>query len=963
MSQLSAFMCSPAVAVGHDTVMPFEFATIRSRFKGPANLLCGHSLQSCFAFALQRPTAPFVGDELGFLLHALSNSILIHYIGDRYIIMNTTIFKCFIASPGDTLCERNTCDKVFEELNRGIGARFKFRLETLRWEKDTWPSIGAYSQAVISSQLGEDYQIFIGIMHQSFGTATLRAGSGTEEEFDNAYKKFQNDRKLQVMFYFNDEPPEKLSGLNLTELSKIDAFKNKLADLGAYYWSYVGCSDFESSLRSHLTSYFLKIFDDQSSSNGENTFHHDSVSVTLTNRLNNSLCLFSTQPTVWVDPVISSTNEISQNPDENYENRIRVEDLIEGPTSVIFKAPPQFGLTVLSHHLVNEAWKKDKLWVRIDAEQQKAHTIHNAVKNEVQSLGLKIQDVECIVLDSWTNNDLSSIKKLKNLSEAHEDIPIMVMQTIDDSKFLTEPNNETIEREFGVLHLLALPRNHVRKVVCEYNRAIGIGEDEILLTKVLSDLEVLNIHRTPQNCITLLKVSEKHFDESPINRTNMLEMVLFILFNIDSIPKYKTRPDLKDCEYVLGRFCESLIRSDSYEFSRESFLGNLSDFCKEKLIDLEVDVVFDVLVENNIITRKDVKYIFRSSYWIFYFAAKRMHIDKEFTDFIFTTKKYVAFPEIIEFYTGIDRNRADALQILMLDIKETCDIVDGKVRLPEEMNPFAKIQWRPTEEQIEKVRLEISENVINSGLPDELKDRHADRNYNQIRPYNQSIQSIFEEYSLQNLMQKIKASSRALRNSDYVEPNIKRELLNEILRSWEQISKVLLALTPVLATKGQAAFEGAAFELAGDFGDTFDERVNTIIQCNPTNVVGFFKDDLFSGKMGPLLYDQFSKETNGLKKHQLALLFVFSRPRDWKKNIEDYIVSINKNSFYLFDIVNALRSKYRYDFLSHRELKDIEYLVKMGLAKHQFGDKRPNMTKIISVSNKNLPKREDYVKD
>ena len=60
-------------------------------------------------------------------------------------------------------------------------------------------------------------------------------------------------------------------------------------------------------------------------------------------------------------------------------------------------------------------------------------------------------------------------------------------------------------------------------------------------------------------------------------------------------------------------------------------------------------------------------------------------------------------------------------------------------------------------------------------------------------------------------MQKIKASSRALRNSDYADPDTKRILLTEITRSWEQISKVLFALTPILASRGQATFEGQHF--------------------------------------------------------------------------------------------------------------------------------------------------------
>ena len=43
--------------------------------------------------------------------------------------MEKKIFKCLVASPGDTKTERESCVKVFEELNKGIGESFGFVIE------------------------------------------------------------------------------------------------------------------------------------------------------------------------------------------------------------------------------------------------------------------------------------------------------------------------------------------------------------------------------------------------------------------------------------------------------------------------------------------------------------------------------------------------------------------------------------------------------------------------------------------------------------------------------------------------------------------------------------------------------------------------------------------------------------------------------------------------------------------
>jgi hypothetical protein len=624
---------------------------------------------------------------------------------------------------------------------------------------------------------------------------------------------------------------------------------------------------------------------------------------------------------------------------------------INNPVSYIISAPPQFGMTCLAHYMVFKAWENGDFWLYLDSDETKSHSIHKAAIREAEDLGMKISDVKAIILDSWNNYEIDSLKKLKALSDCYKDIPLIVMHRIEDAKFLNEKFDMKIERNFLPLFLLALPREQIRKAVCEYNRVREIGAEDKVLTKVVSDLEVLNIHRTAMNCFTLLKVAEKYFDDSPINRTAMIEKVLDVLFNTDSLPRYKTKPDLKDCEYVLGKYCEKMIRNKQYSFTRDEFIKELKSYCESQKIDLEIEIVFDILIANNIIVKHDIDFGFRAAFWVYYFAARRMHSDPTFAEFIFTSKIYIACPEIIEFYTGIDRNKLDAIEILTKDIKQTCDIVNSKVRLSGDMDIFSQIHWRPTEQQIEEAQKQLSENVINSGLPDNIKDQFADKGYNQLRPYDQNIQQFFEEYSLHNLIQNIRASARALRNSDYVKPESKQEILNEIQRSWEQISNVLIALTPILAAKGEAGFDGAGWhiDLVDDWGETFEIRVNRILQANMSNVVGMFKEDIYSSKIAPLLYEQFEKERDARRKHKIALLLIFCRPREWRKMIQNYIVSLHKNSFYLFDTHNALQAKYNFDFITEEERREITLLLKMCFAKHEFGSKNPTPHEIAKV--------------
>lgn len=171
---------------------------------------------------------------------------------------NTRIIKCFIGSPGDTTVERGLCDKVIKEINESRGQFEGFRLETLKWEDNVHPAIGQDGQDIINEQIGLEYDIFIGIMFKKFGTATPRAGSGTEEEFDRAFSLHEQNKGVQIMFYFNNQSV-KLNEINVEELAKVNAFKKKVRGKegkdGCLTWDYDGPTDFEAKLRKHLNLY------------------------------------------------------------------------------------------------------------------------------------------------------------------------------------------------------------------------------------------------------------------------------------------------------------------------------------------------------------------------------------------------------------------------------------------------------------------------------------------------------------------------------------------------------------------------------------------------------------------------------------------------------------------------------------------------------------------------------------
>ena len=168
---------------------------------------------------------------------------------------NILELKCFIGSPGDTSEERDVCEKVFEDINSSLGKILSFRLSSLRWEKDIYPSVGEYGQQVINEQVDGNYDLFIGIMKTRFGTPTPQAGSGTEEEFDIAYERWKNGEIDNLFFYFGN-PSLPINEIDPTQYKKVQDFKRRIGKQGVLYIEYTDTEDFKKQLKQSLTNYF-----------------------------------------------------------------------------------------------------------------------------------------------------------------------------------------------------------------------------------------------------------------------------------------------------------------------------------------------------------------------------------------------------------------------------------------------------------------------------------------------------------------------------------------------------------------------------------------------------------------------------------------------------------------------------------------------------------------------------------
>jgi hypothetical protein len=674
-----------------------------------------------------------------------------------------------------------------------------------------------------------------------------------------------------------------------------------------------------------------------------------------------AITCYSSKRHIWVDRDLSTTPETSKGQDESAI--ISPKNLSQDLRSCIIRAPKQFGLTCIGRFIALEHHRSNigAAVVMVDTSDIPSHKqgVIKHIEARCKEICIDRTVIAGFILDNW-HNEKGARRIIQEIKSEFPSIPIIILHSLDDSTEIDNVIDCDDLIKFDTFYLWALSRAKIRDLVIAYIKDLSSLDDDLVTKKLTDDIDALNIHRTPLNCLLILKLLEQAFDDSPVNRTEMIGRVLYLLFyQFDKIPRYATRPDLKDCEYALGYVCEWLIRSSKSSFTKNEFFGKVSEYCTAQILDLDCDLLFSFLVTENIFVRKGLMFEFRFSYWLHFFAAHRMHHNSNFAKFVLDNGRYTAFPEIIEFYTGIDRRRSDAVVHLTDDLNRMNSEFLERTGIPKDFNPYEYALWTPNEDSLNEMQRQVADCVAESALPAKVKDSIADKMYDRSKPYNQELAKFIDESSLRQMVQAMKGAARALRNSDHVSPEAKTKLLEEVLLCWIRVCQVVALISPILAAQGRATFEGMGFYLGKSFDltESIEDRWNVLMTVIVDNIVRLYQEDIFSKKMGKLFSSYIQAHEGSLGELMVLLVMASQRPPGWETEIESFIVRSKKNSFYLNRIFFTLLNEFKTSFSTERTRQQLRRLAGMAVAKHDTGAKHPNIKlveKAAKVIDKNL---------
>ena len=673
-------------------------------------------------------------------------------------------------------------------------------------------------------------------------------------------------------------------------------------------------------------------------------------------KLNESLFLFNYQMP-WCHRILSKTvsSSISKN-----EGTLDYIGIINSKNDYQIVAPQQFGLTSFARHLILKAFEiKGQQWAYIDMSTGCNHSnVESKMRLSSQEVGFDYKKLDGLVLDNWNGLLKDRVKIIEKIKSVSDGVKIVLMSNMADAEVLAGIDTEESHNGFQLYYLRELSRHAARTLVESFNKDYQIADTDFLLDRLLIDIDALNEHRTPLNCIQLLMAYRNNFETHPVNRSRVLELVLDMIFKNSDTLYYNDALDEKDCCNIMGVIAYELFQKENDYFTWEEFKQLVMKELPMKYTVEQIKDLLTILENNQILENTPYGYKFHFAYWVYYFVAYRMYASESCFEYMMVSKQHYFNEDIVEFYTAIN-DKSDRLVGIIVDSLNTLvRNVNANVGRPF-WNPFDSIKWNQSEASKGKTTEQIEAEITSSRLPDDIKDSIKDMNHDSIKPYNQPIQRVFDEYEVKKLMTLAKSASRALRNCRLVDPNLLLSLRDAIYASWVEIFKVLILITPALAKTGYGGFGGANFKLEGNFSEEFKECVIQIICAIPLNIIGWYKDDFFSEKRAAMYEDAMKNATNPVIRHLNARLICQCRPKNWRNMLSNYIANLGRNTYYLGDIDSALRHCYRIESMSDEDLRTTRGLILTCYTKHnKGGNSMPSwQSSLKNADAAGLPKR------
>ena len=511
-----------------------------------------------------------------------------------------------------------------------------------------------------------------------------------------------------------------------------------------------------------------------------------------------------------------------------------------------------------------------------------------------------------VCIDDVVFSNQKNIKELKTFVSEYKSNRY-ILSTIAAGEHEGVKADTGLPAQFEQITVGTLKRKGIRSLVQRFDR--DHNDIEELLDRVVRELNAINVPHTPLNSTLLLEIFSNDQSFFPLNRSTLIERFIETLLKKRSLSDIERRKfDFRNQVHYLGHVAKYMCKENRYILNyddlfclTDTYLKNLGlGFGAREIIDNSITSrIFQLKVGENSVS-------FRFKVFLNFFIATQMKAEQKFKMWVFEEERYLSYLSEIEYYSGLERNDLDLLN-MVAKRHEQCLIETFGTKLlgvyDDTADKLVPKSFRGEKNYSEDLSTAIGETPMSAEERDEFLDTEipsdAEGRQEVFRPDSSSHHA---RYFLSLVMY-----TSLVKNTELIKDSDKRKHLSKVLRSWAITTIVSFSVIQSLVKRRKKSINGLTYTISYPMEYT-DERISRLISIT------------LPIKIGSLLFSLV-----GTEKLEVQLA-----QNSFSKVEEPRMVSYFRNSLYM-DL--KLRQWWKIPSRFSRQIKDSYFFREVMLAK------------------------------
>ncbi|EGW41397.1 hypothetical protein DOT_0649 [Desulfosporosinus sp. OT] len=282
----------------------------------------------------------------------------------------------------------------------------------------------------------------------------------------------------------------------------------------------------------------------------------------------------------------------------------------------------------------------------------------------------------CILVDNIDRASKSFLIQLQKFLEDYNLVQIIATSSyVIEGKLIPELLDYPFLAKFKYAYIREFSAGHIRQLMNKWFNGNKDYDNKEKLEKLLRFFMTLNIPRTPLAVSMFLWIFEQQGKNyKPINNATMVQnFIETLLDKLSSKEILSETFDFTNKERLLAKIAYNMFQKNEkdYSLSYDELSGLIFESIKKKKFGSIVkgeEVLFDFLKKGIflVFVHKGQRFIrFRFNCFFKYFLMKNIDYEPGFKEFVLEDCNYLNFGDELDYYTGLKRDQAEILQLLV----------------------------------------------------------------------------------------------------------------------------------------------------------------------------------------------------------------------------------------------------------------------------------------------------------